>query len=106
MDLRSSLEFLQVKDEKEDPELCPRVIARRKNIPFYPARTGMNFSYFQLARRSFRFPSQLISQCFFFQLAQILPEERVFCRAAPLGTPEMSCIYNYFYSIEAIKEIY
>ena len=24
---------------------------------------------------------------FFFQLAQILPEERVFCRAAPLGTP-------------------
>ena len=41
-------------------------IARRKNIPFYPARTGINFSYFQLARRSFRFPSQLISQCFFF----------------------------------------
>ena len=62
-------------------------IARRKNIPFYPARTGMNFSYFQLARRSFRFPSQLICQGFFFQLAQILPEERVFCRAAPLGTP-------------------
>ena len=25
---------------------------------------------------------------FFFQLAQILPEERVFCRAAPLGTPD------------------
>ena len=47
-------------------------IARRKNIPFYPARTGINFSYFQLARRSFRFPNQLISQCFFFQLAQIL----------------------------------
>ena len=41
-------------------------IARRKNIPFYPARTGINFSYFQLARRSFRFPSQLTSQCFFF----------------------------------------
>ena len=62
-------------------------IARRKYIPFYPARTGKNFSYFQLARRSFRFPSQLISQCFFFQLAQNLPEERVFCRAAPSGTP-------------------
>ena len=42
-------------------------IARRKNIPFYPARTGINFSYFQLARRLFRFPSQLISQCFFIQ---------------------------------------
>ena len=41
-------------------------IARRKNIPFYPARTGINFSYFQLARRSFRFPSQLICQGFFF----------------------------------------
>ena len=65
-------------------------IARRKNIPFYPARTGINFSYFQLARRSFRFPSQLTSQFFFFQLAQILPEERVFCRAAPSGTPETS----------------
>ena len=25
---------------------------------------------------------------FFFQLAQILPEERVFCRAAPSGTPD------------------
>ena len=24
---------------------------------------------------------------FFFQLAQILPDERVFCRAAPSGTP-------------------
>ena len=47
----------------------------------------MNFSYFELARRSFRFPSQLICQGFFFQLAQILPEERVFCRAALLGTP-------------------
>ena len=23
VDLRSSLEFLQVKDKKEDPELCP-----------------------------------------------------------------------------------
>ena len=56
-------------------------------MPFYPARTDMNFSYFQLARRSFRFPSQLICQGFFFQLAQILPEERVFCRAAPLVTP-------------------
>ena len=65
-------------------------IARRKNIPFYPARTGINFSYFQLARRSFRFPSQLISQCFFFQLAQILPDERVFCRAAPSGTPDFT----------------
>ena len=54
-------------------------IARRKNIPFYPARTDIDFSYFQLARRSFRFPSQLTSQWFFFfQLAQILPEERVF----------------------------
>ena len=47
----------------------------------------MNFSYFQLARRSFRFPSQPICQGVFFQLAQILPEQRVFCRAAPLGTP-------------------
>ena len=61
-------------------------IARRKNKPFYPARTGINFSYFQLARRSFRFPSQLTSQCFSFQLAQTLPDERVFCRAAPSGT--------------------
>ena len=85
-------------------------IARRKNIPFYPARTGMNFSYFQLARRSFRFPSQLISQCFFFQLAQILPEEQVFCRAAPLGTPDFSLrlwvvwtTTNYFYSQLAAK---
>ena len=68
-------------------------IARRKNIPFYLARTGINISYFQLARRSFRFPSQLISQCFFFQLAQILPEERVFCRAAPLGTPVIMNIF-------------
>ena len=67
-------------------------IARRKNIPFYPARTGINFSYFQLARRSFRFPSQLTSQCFFFQLAQILPDERVFCRAAPSGTPVNSIV--------------
>ena len=25
---------------------------------------------------------------FFFQLAQILPDERVFCRAAPSGTPD------------------
>ena len=41
-------------------------IARRENNPFYPARTGINFSYFQLARRSFRFPSQLTSQFFFF----------------------------------------
>ena len=54
----------------------------------YPARTGTNFPYFQLGRRSFRFPSQLISQCNFSQLAQILHEERVFCRAALLGTPE------------------
>ena len=69
-------------------------IARRKNIPFYPARTGINFSYFQLARRSFRFPSQLICQGFFFQLAQILPEERVFCRAAPLGTP-VDVLYDF-----------
>ena len=68
-------------------------IARRENIPFYPAKTGINFSYFQLARRSFRFPSQLISQCFFFQLAvlaQILPEEQVFRRAAPSGTPDLT----------------
>ena len=70
-------------------------IARRKNILFYPARTGINFSYFQLARRSFRFPSQLISQCFFFQLAQIMHEERVFCPAAPLGTPvDSSSVLN------------
>ena len=40
------------------------------------------------ARRSFRFPSQLTSQCNFSQVVQILHEERVFCRAAPLGTPE------------------
>ena len=65
-------------------------IARRKNIPFHPARNGINFPYFQLARRSFKFPSQLISQCNFSQLAQILYEERVFCRAAPLGTPGQS----------------
>ena len=64
-------------------------IARRKNIPFYPARNGINFPYFQLARRSFKFPSQLISQYNFSQLAQILYEERVFCRAAPLGTPDV-----------------
>ena len=60
-----------------------------KNIPFYPARNGINFPYFQLARRSFKFPSQLINQCNFSQLAQILYEERVFCRAAPLGTPDI-----------------
>ena len=49
---------------------------------------GINCPYFQLPWRWFRFPSQLISQCNFSQLAQILHEERVFCRAAPLGTPE------------------
>ena len=54
----------------------------------YPARTGINFPYFQLARRSFRFPSQLISQCHFTQLAQILHEGRIFCAVAPLGTTE------------------
>ena len=69
-------------------------IARRKNIPFYPARTGINFSYFQLARRSFRFPSQLICQGFFSQLAQILPDERVFCRAAPSGTPVLLVLHE------------
>ena len=68
-------------------------IARRKNIPFYPARNGINFPYFQLAKRSFKFPSQLISQYNFSQLAQILYEERVFCRAAPLGTPEILRIF-------------
>ena len=57
-----------------------------KNIPFYPARTGINLPFFQLARRSFRFPSQLINQCNFSQLAQIPHEERVFCRAAQLGS--------------------
>ena len=75
-------------------------IARRKNIPFYPARNGRNFSYFQLARLSFRFPSQLISQYFFFQLAQILPEERVFCRAAPLGTPD-EALADIFWRIDS-----
>ena len=40
-------------------------IARRKNIPFYPARTGISFPHFQLARRYFRFPSKLITQCNF-----------------------------------------
>ena len=48
-------------------------IARRKNIPFYPARTGINLSHFQLARRSFRFPSQLFSQCFFFPASSNSP---------------------------------
>ena len=62
-------------------------VCSRKNIPFHPARNGINFPYFQLARRSFKFPNQLISQCNFSQLAQILYEERLFCRAAP-GTPE------------------
>ena len=62
----------------------------RKNIPFYPARTGINFPYFQLATlRSFRFPSlQLISQCNFSQLALKLYGERVNCRAAPLSSPD------------------
>ena len=32
---------------------------------------------------------------FFFQIAQILPEERVFCRAAPSGTPEKSWFYSF-----------
>jgi len=63
-----------------------------KIIPLYPARNGINFPYFQLARRSFKFPSQLINQCNFSQLAQILYEERLFCRAAPLGTPEQTNI--------------
>ena len=54
------------------------IARRKKNIPFYPARTGINFPHFQLARRSFRFSSQLISQCNFSQLAQIRHEERVF----------------------------
>ena len=47
---------------------------------------------------------------FFFQLAQILPEEQVFCRAAPLGTPDFSLrlwvvwtTTNYFYSQLAAK---
>ena len=42
-----------------------RGLPGEKNIPFCPARTGINFPSFQLARRSFRFPSQLISQCNF-----------------------------------------
>ena len=63
--------------------------ARPCNILYLSSQNpGINFPYFQLARRSFRFPSQLISRCNFSQLAQILHEERVFCRAAPLGTPE------------------
>ena len=57
-------------------------IARRKNIPFYPARTGMNFSASE-ALIQISQPANLPR--FFFQLAQILPEERVICRAAPLG---------------------
>ena len=76
------------------------VIARRKNIPFYAARTGINFSYFQPARLSFRFPSQLISQSFFFRLAQILPVERVFCRASPLDTPD-EALANIFWRIDS-----
>ena len=63
-------------------------IARRKNIPFYLARTGISFPHFQLARRYFRFPSKLITQCNFSQLAQIRHEQQVFCQAAPLGTPD------------------
>ena len=63
-------------------------IPRGHVISSYPASTGIKFQHFQLARRLFRFPSQLISQCNYSQLAQILHEERVICRAAPLGTPE------------------
>ena len=66
-----------------------RIPKRPCNILYLSRQNpGINFPYFQLARRSFRFPSQLISQCNFSQLAQILHEERVFYRAAPLGTPE------------------
>ena len=46
-------------------------IARRKSIPFYLARTSINFPNSQPAN---------YSQCSISQLAQILPEERVFCR--------------------------
>ena len=66
---------------------------------FYPARTGINFPYFQLAGRSFRFPCQLISQSFISQLTQILPDERVFCRAAPLGTSS-----NFTFSMEKVNK--
>ena len=66
-----------------------RIPARPCNILYLSRQNpGIHFPYFQLARRSFRFPSRPISQCNFSQLAQILHEERVFCRAAPLGTPE------------------
>ena len=37
---------------------------------------------------------------FFFQLAQILPEERVFCRAAPLGTPD-EALADIFWRIDS-----
>ena len=66
-----------------------RFPARPCNILYLSSQNPViNFPYFQLAKRSFRFSSQLISQCNFSQLAHILHEERVFCRAAPLGTPE------------------
>ena len=66
-----------------------RIPKRPCNILYLSSQNpGINFPYFQLAKHSIRFPSQLISQCNFSQIAQILHEERVFCRAAPLGTPK------------------
>ena len=39
---------------------------QEKKYTFLSSQNRHKFSYFQLARRSFRFPSQLISQCLFF----------------------------------------
>jgi len=65
---------------------------REKNIPFYPARTGINFSYFQLARRSFRFPSQLISQCFFSPASSNSAWRAGILSSGSVG---YSCIFNH-----------
>ena len=41
---------------------------------------------------------------FFFQLAQILPEERVFCRAAPLGTP-VYCLQSHHRPVNDLSTV-
>ena len=99
----SCLKYLsRVSEANESEKLSARedkirIPARPCNILYLSSQNPrINFPYFQLARRPFRFPSQLISQCNFSQLAQILHEERVFCRAVPLGTPENNrtdCIF-------------
>ena len=77
----NSWEILSAREDKI------RIPARPCNILYSSSqKPGTNFPYFQLARRLFRFPSQLISQCNFFQLAPILQEERVICQEAPYCT--------------------